>query len=106
MTNTPKDANNEPSAKPEEDNKPAKDYAHYPPTATEQVKPPAHHNTAADKGDDSDNPPVTSNAGTMPKSNKDTENALNGSNKIVNSVDETYSDGSGGGFEATEQVNE
>ena len=103
MNNTPKKANHEPANKPEENNKPAKDYAHYPPAAAEQVKPPAHKNHAADKGDDSDNPPATSTVGAT---NKEAAKALNGSSKIVNEVDESYSDGSGGGFEATEQVNE
>jgi len=104
MKKSSKNANHESLRKqPEKNDEPGKDYAHYPPAPAEQVKPPTHKNHAADKGNDADNAPETS---TSPAVKRDNEKALNGSRKIVNSVDESYSDGSGGGFEATEQVND
>jgi len=104
MKKTSKNADHEPSTQFEKNDKQAKDYAHYPPTAAEQVKPPAHKH-GDKKKDAAPNPPVQStNDGAAEK--KDAERSVNGSRKIVNNVDESYSDGSGGGFEATEQVND
>lgn len=104
MKKTSKDADNEPSSQFEKNDEQAKDYAHYPPTATEQVKPPAHKD-AAKKEDDAPNPPAQT-INNSAEEKKDAERAVNGSRKIVDGVDESYSDGSGGGFEATEQVND
>ena len=79
-----------------------KDFAHYPPASTKQVKPHAHKK---DKKEDDENTAETQ-PGNATITGNENEKAVNGSRKIVNSVDESYSDGSGGGFEATEQVNE
>ncbi len=78
-----------------------KDYAHYPPAPVEQVKPPAHK-----QDDKADAPETTIVQQPAKASTGKQEKTVNGSDKIVNSVDESYSDGSGGGFEATEQVND
>lgn len=79
-----------------------KDYAHYPPAPIEQVKPHAHKTVEKDEAPEQ---VIVQQPVKTPVSGEQ-EKTLNGSNKIVNSVDESYSDGSGGGFEATEQVNE
>jgi hypothetical protein len=89
-----------------------KDYAHYPPTTTEQVIKPLTKELKK-----SEEPNTGNNIGTG-KSNAASpqqqsngieskgEKIVNDSKKIVNSTDESYSDGSGGAFEATEQVND
>jgi len=104
MKKIPKKANHELQGNQfEKNSEPGKDYAHYPPASAEQVKPAAHKNHAADKGGKVDNVvvrPINTNG------KKTTEKVVNESDKIVNAVDESYSDGSGGGFEATEQVND
>jgi len=104
MKETQKSADHEPSTEFNKKDKQAKDYAHYPPTATEQVKPPAHKH--GDKKEDAaPNPPAQLTNNSVAEK-KDAEKSVNGSRKIVDGVDESYSDGSGGGFEATEQVND
>ena len=106
MKKSPKNANHELLSKqPEKNSEEGKDYAHYPPASAEQVKPHAHkkHKDGKD-ADAATGQTVTTTAGQA--ATADAEKSLNGSNKIVNSVDEAYSDGSGGGFEATEQVND
>lgn len=103
MKKTPKNTDHEPSDTIKE-NKQAKDYAHYPPVAAEQVKPPAHKQQS-EKEPAAPNPPAQS-INNSAAEKKEAEKSLNGSRKIVDGVDESYSDGSGGGFEATEQVND
>jgi len=76
-----------------------KDFAHYPPAPIEQVKPHAH---SQDKEDEVEKVIIEQPAKTTVPVEK--QKTVNGSQKIVNEVDESYSDGSGGGFEATEQV--
>ncbi|HWB24671.1 MAG TPA: hypothetical protein VG738_04285 [Chitinophagaceae bacterium] len=102
MKKSPKNDKHElPWKESEKDNDKAKDYAHYPPAPAKQVKPAADKNTKNDKVNNNSTP-------IAPVQEKKTgdEKILNGSRKIVNETDESYSDGSGGGFEATEQVNE
>ncbi len=89
-----------------------KDYAHYPPTTTEQVikpltkelkkteTPNSGNNTGATKATSTS----TQQQGNGIESKG--EKIVNDSKKIVNTTDESYSDGSGGAFEATEQVND
>ena len=87
-----------------------KDYAHYPPTTTEQVIKPLTKelqktevpNTGNNTGTAKANAPALPQQGNgiASKGGK----IVNDSKKIVNSTDESYSDGSGGAFEATEQV--
>ena len=79
-----------------------KDFAHYPPASTKQVKPHAHKKVIKQDAKDIENPQAAKTTFT----DNENEKAVNGSRKIVNNVDESYSDGSGGGFEATEQVND
>ena len=76
-----------------------KDFAHYPPAPVEQVKPHAHNQG---KDDEVDKVIIEQPAKAAVPVEK--QKTVNGSQKIVNEVDESYSDGSGGGFEATEQV--
>ncbi len=64
-----------------------------------KVKPAAHKKTEKNHMESSNSLPSPENDTTKEKGK-----AINGSRKIVNEVDESYSDGSGGGFEATEQV--
>lgn len=103
MKKTSKSAGHE-TSQINNDDKQAKDYAHYPPASAEQVKPPAHKDGSKQEND-APTPPAQSSNNTVAE-RKDAEKALNGSRKIVDGVDESYSDGSGGGFEATEQVND
>ena len=83
-----------------------KDYAHYPPAPTEQVKPHAHKQDDDHNGDKNANEKIVVQQPAKTTSGGAGDKTVNNSNKIVNSVDESYSDGSGGGFEATEQVND
>jgi len=76
-----------------------KDFAHYPPAPIEQVKP---HARKQNKEDEAEKVIIEQPAKTTVPVEK--QKTVNGSKKIVNEVDESYSDGSGGGFEATEQV--
>ncbi len=103
MKKSPKNTNHDSLAdQTKKNNKEGKDYAHYPPASPEQVKPHAHKKDKDSTQKNADYDPQTDEQA----SSKDAEKFLNGSRKIVNSIDESYSDGSGGGFEATEQVND
>jgi hypothetical protein len=89
-----------------------KDFAHYPPTSTKQVIKQDNHSakqfaesSAQNENAGPKNTDIVNSQTINTPANTDAK-IVNESNKIVNGENDIYANGSGGAFEATEQVND